>query len=105
VTDGMTMVDDENTAGKQRRQGGRPTVRTQAIVDELYLRMADGESLRQICRNGAHLPSRATIHSWIKQDPKFRELMVLARRIQFEGFADDIIDISPWCSQSKHNFR
>jgi hypothetical protein len=42
----------------------RPTKCTQEITDEICQRIADGESLRSVCRD-EHLPEKATVLLWV----------------------------------------
>lgn len=75
------------------RKAGRPSVYSEAIAQEIYLRMADGESLRQICKD-EHMPARSVVFEWVRNNPEFRELYETARHLQLEGYADEIIDIA-----------
>jgi hypothetical protein len=79
--------------GVAPNQGGRPTIKSKAVLDEIYMRLCDGESLRKICR-AAHMPARSVVFDWLKKDPDFRRLYELGRSLQLEGLADDIIDIA-----------
>lgn len=45
---------------------GRPCGHTPALIDEIYLRLCEGEPLRTICRD-PHLPSRSTMHTWMRR--------------------------------------
>lgn len=46
---------------------GRPSKYTQAIADEICERLAQGESLRAICRD-EHMPPEVTVRRWVVQD-------------------------------------
>ena len=87
----------ESDGGKFKGRGptrvGRPTIKTKAILDEIYMRLCDGESLRTICRH-SHMPARSVVFDWLKKDAEFRRLYELGRALQLEGLADDIIDIA-----------
>lgn len=74
------------------------SVYSEEIVDKLCTRLADGESLRSICNND-DMPCKATILKWIfvNKDNKYTYLIdqyTLARQMQAELMADEIIDIS-----------
>lgn len=75
---------------------GRPSKFTQAVALEICNRLAQGESLIQICRNSDHLPNKCTIVRWL-QDPKheqFRTQYAQARETQMEHYSDEILEIS-----------
>lgn len=77
---------------------GRPTKYNQAIDDEICERLASGQSLNSICKD-AHMPHRANVMRWLlaTNNPvydAFRDNYALAREIQYQCMADDIIDIT-----------
>lgn len=75
---------------------GRPSKYTQAVALEICNRIAQGESLIQICRNSEHLPDKCTVVRWL-QDPKheeFRTQYAQARESQMEHYADEILEIA-----------
>jgi hypothetical protein len=73
---------------------GRPTLYTQAIADEVCERMANGESLREICRSD-HIPHEATVRTWSTDDREgFATQYARAREALMEYWADEIIDIA-----------
>ena len=77
--------------GKQR---GRPTVYSATIAGEICERIADGESLRAVCRD-AHMPSHSTVLSWVVEDREgFSDRYACAREIQAEALADEILEIA-----------
>lgn len=72
---------------------GRPTIRTEAMVDQLLERLADGESLRSICADGA-MPARSTVFKWLASDEAFADQYAHARDAQAEAIFDDILEIA-----------
>lgn len=72
---------------------GRPTTYNQATADLICLRMAEGETLRQICRD-KHLPARSTVYRWLSKNPAFADQYALAREALVAAWADEIIDIA-----------
>lgn len=72
---------------------GVPTVRTDAIVFELLERIADGESLRAICRD-EHMPNKATVFRWLAEDAELRDQYARARETQADSIFDEIIEIA-----------
>lgn len=74
---------------------GRPSKYTQAIADKICTRLADGESLRAICMDGA-MPSRMSVFRWLA-DPEsaaFRDQYARAREEQADFYAEQIVDIA-----------
>ncbi|MBX4911248.1 MULTISPECIES: terminase small subunit protein [Rhizobium] len=74
---------------------GRPTKFTQSLADSICARIADGESLRSICRDEA-MPAKSTVLAWLADDEKsaFRTKYAQAREIQADGFVDEMIEIA-----------
>lgn len=66
---------------------------TPEVVEELCARMAEGETLPQICRN-AHMPNRWTVYNWAQTKPEFLEKFDIAREQLYEYWADEILEIS-----------
>lgn len=64
-----------------------------AIQDEVCRRLVEGESLRAICR-AKGMPDKSTILRWLAADEDFRTQYAIARDMQAEALADEIIDIS-----------
>ena len=51
----------------QPRKIGRPPLYTPELAEEICRRIAEGESLRQIC-SGDDMPGRETVRTWILND-------------------------------------
>lgn len=80
--------------GKQtRKPTGRPSTYTPAIGEYIAARLADGETLSQICKTPG-LPSRQCVHQWRMRNPAFADLYARAREIGMESMADDVLAIS-----------
>ena len=73
---------------------GRPSMFTQAIADEICFRLADGESLRKICKD-KHLPSRVCVFYWLldKKYDDFFNQYAKAREAQAEHMFDELLEI------------
>ncbi|MBB3355315.1 hypothetical protein FHT70_005276 [Rhizobium sp. BK049] len=74
---------------------GRPTKFTQSLADIICERIADGESLRSICRDET-MPGKSTVFTWLADDDKadFRTKYAQAREIQADGFVDEMVEIA-----------
>ncbi len=55
--------------------------------------LVEGESLMAICTREGLTPLR-TVFRWLKQRPEFREQYVLARKVQADIMAEEIVAIS-----------
>lgn len=72
-------------------------------------RIAEGESLRTICKDG-RMPARATIFQWLVDNGDFQRAMRLARDIQADTLADEILEIAdtdpdPQCARLRIDAR
>jgi hypothetical protein len=72
---------------------GRHTEYTQEMADIICERIADGESLRAICRDD-HMPVKSTVFKWLNQNKDFADQYARAREAQADSLADEIIDIA-----------
>ena len=72
---------------------GRPTIYTQQLANLICLRIAEGESLREIVKSEG-MPERATIYDWLLKRPDFSDNYTRAREEQADTLADEIIAIA-----------
>ena len=87
----------KRSIGKSRtlRPVGRPTLYTTEIAERVCAGLAEGKSLREICRADASLPSRGAIMSWAQDiDHEFAERYLRARQIGAWTWFDEMIDIA-----------
>jgi hypothetical protein len=82
----------EGLAAKGKRTG-RPSSFTQDIAEVICSRIAEGESLREICKDD-DMPTRMTIYRWLAADPVFCDHYTRAREDQADTLADEIIAIA-----------
>lgn len=80
-------------APKFPNPNGRPVEFTEAIADEVCLRLTEGEPLVRICKS-SHLPDVSTIYRWLIRFPLFCEMYTRAREEQADTNADEIIAIA-----------
>lgn len=74
---------------------GRPSVFSEELGNTICKRLADGESLRVICRD-EDMPEARTVHYWLidgKHESFFHQY-ARAREIQAEIMFDEILEIS-----------
>jgi hypothetical protein len=72
---------------------GRPSELTQEVADCVCERLANGESLRSICRD-EHTPGLTTVFRWLESSLPFREQYARAKQAGLEAMAEDILHIA-----------
>ena len=65
----------------------------QAVADTICEEIADGRSLRSICKDEG-MPAKSTVFKWLAAVPAFADQYARAREAQADSLADDILDIS-----------
>lgn len=80
---------------------GRPRVYSEALAAALLDRLADGETLRGICRD-ATMPARSTVQGWMVNVGGFSARYAQARARGVEVLADEILDLSDDSSRDVH---
>ena len=83
------MADTVNT---EQIQCGRPSKYAPEMAAEICERIAEGESLREICA-GQDTPGKTTVLSWLKKHEEFRVQYARAREDQADHYAEEIIEI------------
>jgi hypothetical protein len=74
---------------------GRTTEFTEAVGLAICERLAEGESLRSICRD-EDMPGLSTVFKWLSDEgnTKFVEQYAHAREAQADAHADEIVEIA-----------
>ena len=72
---------------------GRPSIFTDDLAATICRRIADGESLRSVCRD-ADMPGKATVLRWLDENEEFRDQYARAREAQADHFAEEILEIA-----------
>ena len=72
---------------------GRPSKFTPDIAEAICQRIAEGESLRSVCR-GDDMPDKSTVLRWLDDNEEFRDQYARAREAQADHFAEEIIEIA-----------
>jgi len=74
--------------------GGRPSVYSQEVAEEICQRITEGESLTRICKD-EHLPAKSTVLKWARDDKAgFSTIYAHARELQLDVRQDEIFDIA-----------
>lgn len=82
----------------EKKKRGRATTFTPELGERICKRLAEGESLRGICKD-ADMPAACQVHQWLllTSDPMFdafRTQYDTAKKIQAHNLVDEILDIS-----------
>ena len=73
---------------------GRPSKFLKALAARIAERIADGESLRQVCRDPA-MPKMSTVLRWVAENRGgFRATYELAVDLRAQGIFDEVIEIA-----------
>ena len=72
---------------------GRPTLYNQEVVDAICARIAEGQSLRQVCRDD-EMPSISAVLAWLNKYPEFQTQYARAKEASADALADEILDIA-----------
>lgn len=76
-----------------KKKTGRPSTFSQHIADIICIRIAEGESLREIVKTEG-MPDRTTVYDWLIRHEGFAHQYTRAREEQADTYADEIIAIA-----------
>jgi hypothetical protein len=90
------MADGEGKASGEPKRG-RPTKYSKAIADRICSELAEGKTLRAICR-ADDMPTESTVRGWALQDDEERAGFFAqysrAREIGYLAMADELFEIA-----------
>jgi len=72
---------------------GRPTKYSEELVDRFLTELVEGASLNQLCAKPEY-PSRNTICRWLNEREDFRDKYRIARELQADLLADEVVPIA-----------
>jgi hypothetical protein len=75
------------------RKKGRPTIFTQELAKTICRRLAEGETLRAICRDDA-MPDRSTVMDWLDKKEDFSSQYDAARIKQAHHLFEELLEIA-----------
>lgn len=89
-----TVTKAKTKAKEPKKAHGRPLRYTAEIAVQICERLAEGATLRAICRDEG-MPGETTVRRWALTDEQgFSAQYTRAREIGYHGMFDDIIEIS-----------
>lgn len=100
------MKTPEVSKGRSRtasisRVVGRPTLYTEELADRICASLAEGNSLRSICK-AKGMPAASTVFGWLRSDQAFLEQYARAREAQADALFDEILEIA---DDSRRDYR
>ena len=81
-------------------KAGRPTIYSVEVADAICERIADGESLRAICKD-EDKPSKSTVFRWLKANEEFRDQYARAKVEMADSLFDDMLAIADGTDKDK----
>lgn len=72
---------------------GRPSTYTKELADHICERLANGESMRSVCRDDA-MPAMSTVFKWLREDASFSEQYAIAKGECADALVEDMLDIA-----------
>ena len=79
----------------KKRKTGRPSLYSEVLAAEICRRLAEGETLRSVCRD-KEMPDKATVLRWLGDKAKtdFRDQYAHARDMQADALFDEALEIA-----------
>lgn len=89
------MNESDNTIEetKAKHAGGRPSDYIQELADKICNELAQGISLRTVCK-ADDMPSGVAIFRWLRTYPEFRKQYEDAKQESTDAMAEDVLDIA-----------
>lgn len=72
---------------------GRPTDYSQELADIICARLAEGESLRTVCKDD-DMPCKTTVFMWMRTNKEFLNQYTRAKEESADAMIEDMLDIA-----------
>lgn len=72
---------------------GRPSVYTQDLADSLCAQLAEGKSLRTVCK-AEEMPEARTVFRWLRTNSEFCQQYEKAKEESADALSDEMLDIA-----------
>ena len=76
-----------------KNKGGRPSDYSEELTADICERLANGESLRSVCRD-PDMPTGKTVFTWMRKHPEFLKQYALAKEESADALVEDMLDIA-----------
>lgn len=83
---------------ESKKKIGRPSEYTQSIADRICELLADGISLRTVCKMDG-MPAGATVFKWMRENDEFLKQYARAKQESADAMAEDILEIADTAEQ------
>jgi len=87
------MPPSKGKIAKAKKAHGRPSVYTPELAKEICDKLAEGWTLRQVCR-ADHMPDERTVRDWALNNVEFSPQYAKAREIGYRIMADEVLEIA-----------
>jgi hypothetical protein len=74
-------------------KGGRPTIYTQELADKICEQLADGKSMRSVCRQ-IDMPAMSSVFKWLRENDTFSQQYAKAKEESADAMAEDLLEIA-----------
>lgn len=94
-----SLIRKDDIKGKDmaaKKKMGRPSDYLPEVADDICALLADGESLRKICKRPG-MPNMTKIMRWLREHADFREQYARAREEQAEALLEEVLEIADEC--------
>lgn len=71
----------------------RPSDYSQDKADAIFELLADGKSMRTICKQ-ENMPALSTVFKWLRDYPEFSEQYAKAKEMQADALFEEVLDIA-----------
>ncbi len=71
----------------------RPTIFTQELADKICEQLADGKSMRTVCKQ-EDMPAMSSVFKWLREHDGFSEQYAKAKDESADAMAEDLLDIA-----------
>ena len=78
---------------KPAKKIGRPTDYNQELADDICSQLADGLSMRTVCKPDS-MPNKATVFKWLRTNEEFNDQYVKAKNESADALTDEMLDIA-----------
>lgn len=96
------MKNDVKNSVKKKHPGGRPTMYTDELAQEICDVVSLSEKgLRRLCEENDHWPDKITIFRWRRDNEQFCTLFDKAKENQMEVQAEELMNIADDIDQNK----
>lgn len=87
------MKDDEKVTNTRARQKKPRIVKSEALLEQIFERVAKGESLNRICSE-LGMPARKTFYEWVAEDETVLRRYEFAMLMRADTYAEETIEIA-----------